>query len=278
LNRILVIDGYNMIHRCRFQWGGGDAEGEFQIVYNFFRIIKPLLLHFSPDKVYFTFDGSPVSRLRMFPEYKANRRRDDPESADYWASFSRQKDIIYSLLRKDFPLTVVGHPDNEADDVIYFVVKNMHFDDDVVVVSSDTDFIQILNEFPNNVRLWNPIAKKYRENTDYDYVSWKAMVGDRADNIPGVSRIGKKTASKILNQPSELESRLLDESFRKAYELSYSLIKLADLSSVSSEIVFSDSSFNREKIIESFERMGFSSILDEPYGEEFFKVFEDLLR
>jgi DNA polymerase-1 len=278
LNRILIIDGYNMIHRSRFQWGGGDAEGEYQIVYNLFRILKPLLLQFGPDKVYFTFDGSPVSRLKMFPEYKANRKRDDPESADYWESFSRQKSIIYSLLGEHFPITVVGHSENEADDVIYFLVKNMHFDDEVVVVSSDTDFIQILNEFPNNVRLWNPISKKYRENTDYDYVSWKAMVGDRSDNIPGVSRIGKKTASKILRDPDELEARLLDESFRSAYELSYSLIKLVDLSSVSSEITFLNSCLNKDKIVESFERMGFSSILEEPYGEEFFKAFEDLLK
>ena len=37
--KVLIIDGYNMIHRCRFQWGGGKAIGEFQIVYNFFRTL-----------------------------------------------------------------------------------------------------------------------------------------------------------------------------------------------------------------------------------------------
>ena len=275
--RILIIDGYNMIHRCRFQWGGGVAEGEHQIVYNFFRILKPMVSQFLPDKVYFTFDGKPVARLEQFPEYKANRKRDDdPEAVAYWKSFSRQKEIIYSLLSDHFPITVVGHSENEADDVIYHLAKLKHSGDEVIVASSDTDFIQLLNEFPDNVRLWNPIAKNYRENTDYDYVSWKAMVGDRADNIPGVSRIGKKTASKILTSDGELESRMKVATFREPYELSYSLIKLSDLSDISSEISYSSSCLNQEKIVQSFIGMDFSSILAEPYGDEFFKIFKAL--
>ena len=96
-----------------------------------------------------------------------------------------------------------------------------HLDDNTVILSSDTDFIQILNLYPDNVKLYNPISKSYRQNTDYDYVAWKAMVGDRADNIPGVKGIGKKTANKILSTEGELSKRLKNpflEDFCKAID------------------------------------------------------------
>ena len=56
---ILLIDSYNLIHRSRFDWGGGVAVGDHQITYNFLKSIKPILEKFSPKKVYWMLNYRP---------------------------------------------------------------------------------------------------------------------------------------------------------------------------------------------------------------------------
>lgn len=279
-NKILIIDGYNMIHRARFQWGGGVAKGANQIVYNFFRVLKSTLAQFSPDIVYFPLDGVPKVRVELDPSYKANRRIDesDPEVVAYWQYFRAQKREIIRSLRENYPIRVVYHPENECDDLIYYLIKHHHSYDDVTIVSSDTDFIQILNEFEDNIKLYNPVSKKYREDTGYDYVSWKAMVGDKADNIPGVRGIGKVGAEKILLKQGALEEKLLSDKFREQYESSYNLIKFLDLKEEESNILITSSDFDANAIESDFDLMGFKSMLKEDYFESYEKEFTRLKR
>ena len=270
---VMIIDAYNMIHRCRFQWGGGKALGENQIIYNFFRTLKATVAQFKPDKVYFPLDGKPSARLEAYPEYKATRTTitDDPEELAYWASFKRQKRAIIKMVKEFLPITVMYHPEYECDDIVLHIVRNYHPNDDVLIVSSDTDFIQILNEFPDSVQLFNPVTSLYRENTDYDYVSWKAMVGDKADNIPGVKGIGKKTASKILSLEGELGRRMSDENFSSAYNASYNLIKLLPVDTAGLEVTVAG--FDEMGINEMFESLGFSSMLKDSYRNSFSSTF-----
>ena len=270
---VMIIDAYNMIHRSRFQWGGGNALGENQIVYNFLRTLKATVSQFQPDIVYFPLDGKPATRLAMYPEYKGTRKTEttDPEEIAYWASFKRQKNFIIDLVRRSLPFTTLYHPQYECDDLVLHIVEEIHPSDDVLIISSDTDFIQILNNFPDTVQLFNPISSSYRQNTDYDYVSWKAMVGDKADNIPGVKGIGKKTASKILSTEGELEKRLEDSKFHNEYHASYELIRLLPVDTDELEVVSSE--FNEEDIKTSFKEMGFESMLKEPYYSGFVSTF-----
>jgi DNA polymerase-1 len=276
--KVLIIDGYNMIHRARFEWGSRLATGENQIIYNFFRLLKSSVEMFSPDVVYFPLDGKPVKRLELYEDYKANRIEKDPtkEEIAYWESFHNQKRKIINLLRENHPVRVMYHPEQEGDDLVYFAIKQYHYSDDVVILSSDTDFIQILNEFPDNVSLYNPIAKKYRENTEYDYVSWKAMVGDKADNIPGVKGIGKKTAEKILLKKGGLDDRLADLNFKSQYEKSYELIKFADLSDIKDQVIISSSELDIDSIESAFYNMGFNSMVKESYLDKYKKTFSSL--
>jgi len=280
MKKILIVDAYNMIHRCRFNWGGGQSTGEYQIVFNFFRALKATVDKFEPDIVYFPLDGKPKARLDISDTYEANRaiETEDPEVIAYWDSFHRQKRIIIEVVKKWFPVITAYHPYFECDDIIYHLVKVHHSSDDITIVSNDTDFIQILNEFPNQVKLWNPVGSKYRENTGYDYVAWKSMVGDRSDNIPGVKGIGKKTATKILEKTGELEKRLEDSLFRERFNKSYSLIKLNDMRNEVDEIqYFTGNKLHIGSIVESFDHMGFRSILKEPYFGKFKEVFSKLL-
>ena len=269
--KVLMLDAYNMIHRCRFRFGGGkeDLEG-WTMVYNFFNVIKATIEEYSADKVYFVLDGKPKARKEIYPEYKANRKinEQDPEEVLYWENFHRQKRKIISLAKENLPITVVYHPDEEADDVIYHLCKTKcSSNDDIVIISSDSDYIQIINEM-ENVRLYNPVSKKYRSKTEYDYVSWKAMVGDRADNIPGVPRIGKVTAEKILKNGS-LSERLLDQKFKDNYTIGYNLIKMRNLEAQEETIQYWQGELVRDVLEKEFSDMLFNSLLKNGYIDKF---------
>ena len=275
--KVLLLDGYNMLHRCRFNWGGGKAEGEHQITYNFMRLLKSTIDDFKPDDVYFVIDGKPVKRLEAFPAYKENRREEitDPEEIAYWESYHRQKRNCLKFLREDLPVITAYHKDYEADDVIYHLAKNKFTsDDEVIIISSDTDYIQVCSEL-DYVKLFNPIKREYREAPEYDYVSWKAMVGDRSDNIPGVYRIGKVKAEKILKN-GELQDKLKEETFRSQYEEAYSLIKLDDMSDVN-DIEYTEKLFNLDLLKEEFQTMEFQSMLEESYLSDYEDTFKTLL-
>ena len=160
---ILVLDGYNLFHRAR----SGFTKGDYPVVFNFFRSLKPLVEKFEPTRVYITLEGEPKRQLAMLPSYKANRivdRTTEEGEKKHLAlvEFHRQKDIIIDLLEKHFPLSVLQHPDFEGDDVIYNVVKNASAAVDFVVVSSDSDFTQLLQDF-HNVRVFNKITNAYVE-------------------------------------------------------------------------------------------------------------------
>lgn len=179
----LIIDGMNFMHRAR----SGFQAGDYHVVYNFVRNLKAIVERFGPDRVVLTLEGHPHHRFALLPEYKANRAIDQTteEGAAKHRSlldFFRQVDAIVGLLQH-LPVSVMQQRDHEADDLIHNVVKNASTAGDFIVVSSDSDFIQLLQRF-SNVRLYNPIKKAFVESPDHDYVFWKALRGDASDNVP----------------------------------------------------------------------------------------------
>ena len=69
------------------------------------------------------------------------------------------------ILNEFFPITLVKHEDYECDDVIgYLADKYNKNNNEVTIISSDTDFIQCIRE---NIKLYNPVRKKYLEKTEY---------------------------------------------------------------------------------------------------------------
>ena len=238
------------------------------------RLLKSTIDDFMPDKVYFVIDGKPANRLEMYPEYKANRREEitDPEEIAYWESYHRQKRICLKYVKECLPVYSAYHKDYEGDDVIYTLAKNTSSEDEVIIISSDTDFIQVVQELPQ-VKLFNPIKREYRSVPEYNYLSWKSMVGDRSDNIKGVPKIGKVRAEKILKN-GELSERLEEETFKQAYEQSYSLIKLLDVSTEEWEV--GKASFDIDTLEVGFKEMLFEFMLEESYLESYKDTFNSL--
>lgn len=275
--QILIIDGANLLHRAR----SGFQLGDFNVVFNLFRALKPLIEQFKPDRVYFTLEGAPRRQLELLPEYKANRTIDQttPDGKDKYKSledFWRQKRLVVDLLEKNFPFSVVQHPDFEADDTIYNLIKNGSVAAEWTVVSSDTDFIQLLQEFPN-VKLYNPIAKAFVEAPDYDYVSWKSLRGDGSDNIPGLDGVGDKTAEDLLGDFDRLSALFEDRSKAQQFERNMQLIRLSAWTDEEAmRMASSEPRRDWDAVKAAFEGWGFKSMLKDSYWEKFVAAFDTL--
>lgn len=204
---ILVVDFLNLMHRARANFIGGEHAA----TYNFFRQFRALVEQFEPTRVYVVAEGRPVKRFNVLSEYKANRviTPDDPRAADM-IKFFKQVDEVRALIEKHFPVSFVRHPRHEADDTIANLVYRSSSSAEFVIVSSDSDFVQLVQTH-KNVKLYNPVKKCFVEPPEaYDYVTWKALRGDPTDNVPGLKGIGDRTAEKLASAENEGRIDLLD--------------------------------------------------------------------
>ena len=250
-----------MIHRVRHGFGQGDHI----MTYGFFRALKSEITKHAADKVYVVSEGYPVHRYELNPSYKGTRRNDRDDG------FYRQKDDIFKICSY-LPVTCIMHPDYECDDVIGYICENSGKNDNVTIVSTDSDFIQLLEL--ENVNLWNPIKKKFIEKWPVDYVSWKSLVGDKSDNIPGVKGIGSKRAFKILENKRLFDEFMADDFNKAVFDNCYKQIKLAKLDESLLNWVINDYRFNEEKLKESFTRRSFKSII----GKSWYKWTDTMER
>jgi DNA polymerase-1 len=145
---------------------------------------------------------------------------------------------------------------NEADDLIASIVSKCTNEYQYIIVSTDTDFMQLIN---NNVFLYVPrdkksvlynreeVIKKYNVLPE-KYIMFKSLVGDKSDNIKGIKGIGNITATKILkynsiqefivNNPNSRFSNILISS-KKLITKNRQLIELNKFISTS-EIIFNE--------------------------------------
>lgn len=212
--RILLLDAHNLFHRSRH----GFDSGVDRVTYNFFNSFKSLLFRFKPDLVYLVLEGEPKKNKELLPEYKADR---EPSPDDFVIQCRQIKTLLMMT-----PVIQVRHPDFECDDVLYTIAVDKHPNDDIVIVSTDSDFIQVLRQH-RNISLWNPVKKIFVAKPDYDYVIWKALRGDKTDNVPSVRRgLNDEKAFEIIQTPGMLELLREEPQFEEKFQRNLSLIKL----------------------------------------------------
>lgn len=272
---ILVLDGANLLHRAR----SGFTLGEHHVAFNFFRGLRPIIDKFKPTRVYMALEGVPKRQLTLLPDYKANRTLDPaaPDAAvkltslqDFW----RQKARVIALLKAHFPISVMWHPDFEGDDVIGNIVGSSSSTSDFVVVSTDTDFIQLVRP---NVRLYNPVTKLFVEApVGYDYCVWKALRGDPGDNVPGL--MSDKQAIKLLTDPeASLTLEGLNEAQRAQFERNHAIIQFHQWSPAEAALMNSSApTRDWERVKVQFNAWEFKSITRDGAWEKFIAPFETL--
>jgi DNA polymerase-1 len=269
----LIIDGMNFAWRSKVWGPARDAPG-----FIFFRNLKALVELHSPDQVWYVLEGYPQARHDLAPAYKANRilASGDPklqERKDFMTEIRAAVDVMAAHL----PISTVRHPRWECDDTIYNLVKKaLQYESEVIVSSSDSDFIQLIQDFPT-VKLWNHTKKVYVESPDYDYVTWKALRGDGSDNIKGVKGVGDKTAQKLMADQDSLIDFLTEDSNRAQFERNVSLIRFHEFSEEErTQIEHTRGSFNPDYLRNYFESCGYPSMLSETYWPKFVATFERL--
>ena len=264
--KVLLLDAYNLIYRAK----SGFMKGDYPVVYNFFRGLRPLIEKHNPDKVYFVLEGNPEFRKTINTAYKANRSNNDRH-------FHEQKAQIIEMVKQCLPITSVRHPNLECDDTIATLVKvHCTQGDDCVIVSGDSDFYQLLNYF-ENCKIYHPIKKTFIEKPDYDYVTWKALRGDATDNISGIPGCGDKTATKLVKDQQLMTEYLSKDPIRQQiFERNVNLIRLVDFSDDLSVLESNDGSADWEELSDLFSEMGFDSMLKEKTWNKYVQTFGGL--
>jgi len=280
-SHVLIIDGQNFLHRAR----SGFNLGDHSVVFNFFRNLRSQIELHQPTKVFFCLEGHPKKRYELFPDYKANRKIDfnssDPDvmkKAKEMKKFFAQADIVIEMLKKHMPISVARHDDFECDDVIYNLIKNDTTRTPTTVVSNDSDFTQLLNEF-QHVKIYNPMKKTYVETPAYDYVFWKALRGDGSDNIPGLPGFTDKKAEKValVKDKISLQEVFNDEKLLNAFMRNSDLIKFHTWSEdETSQMTISSPTKDWSWIANKFEEYKFQSLLKEPTWTKFIETFDHL--
>ena len=263
--KVLFLDAYNLIHRAR----SGFTRGDYPVIYNFFRGVRPLIEKFSPDKVYFVLEGNPEFRKNLSAgTYKQGRKNPGD-------SFHRQKAAIINLVIECLPFETVRHPHLECDDTIA-TLAYVHASkgDECTVVSSDSDFIQLLNTV--NISLYNPVKKKFIDKPEYDYVVWKALRGDMTDNIKGLPGVGDKTAEKLIKNEDLLRECLHKPGNLEIFQKNVNLIRLVDFSNDLGTLEYKTGTVDFPGLKKSFTEMGFESMTKEGTWEKYTKTFEGI--
>ena len=212
-DKIVLIDGHSILNRAFY--GVPDltnSEGlHTNAVYGFLNIMFKILDEEKPEYLTVTFDvHAPTFRHEMFADYKGTRK---PMAEE----LRQQVPVIKDVLRA-MHIEVIEKAGLEADDLLGTLShrceeKGM----DVSIISGDRDTLQLATE---HIKVRIPKTKQGKtEVEDYyaadvqerygvtpkEFIDVKALMGDTADNIPGVPGVGEKTATKIITQYHSIE-------------------------------------------------------------------------
>ena len=186
-------------------------------------------------------DGSNSWRKRVFPQYKAHRKKARAESTMDWDLFFTYLNQIREEIQANFPYKFVHIAGVEADDVIGTLVEQtQEFGkaEPVMIVSSDGDFIQLQKY--KNVKQFSPIQKKIIANSNAKLYLFEHIIrGDKGDGIPNIlsddnaivdgvrqSPITQKKLDAWLAKAEDLKSVMDDTTYRN-FQRNQQLIDLA---------------------------------------------------
>ena len=212
-SKIVLIDGHSILNRAFYGLPDlTNAEGlHTNAIYGFLTIMFKLLEEEKPEYLTVAFDvHAPTFRHKMYAEYKGTRK---PMADELRQQVPAIKEVLHAMGVKTIECAGL-----EADDLIGTLSNRCENEGmEVTVISGDRDLLQLATE---HVKIRIPKTKQGKtEIEDYyakdveeryqvtpkEFIDLKALMGDTADNIPGVPSIGEKTATKIITQYHSIE-------------------------------------------------------------------------
>lgn len=212
--KLVLMDGHSILNRAFF--GIPDltnSEGlHTNAVYGFLNIMFKILEEEKPDYLTVAFDvPQPTFRHEMFAEYKGTRK---PMATELREQVPLMKEMLSAM-----GVTVIEKGGYEADDLLGTIAKSSEEQGlEVSVVSGDRDLLQLASEhikirIPKTKKTGTEIEDYYARDvvekyqvTPEQFIDVKALMGDTADNIPGVPGIGEKTATALIVQYGSIEN------------------------------------------------------------------------
>ncbi|MBG0791867.1 MAG: DNA polymerase I [Desulfovibrionaceae bacterium] len=199
---VYLIDGTALLYRAFYARADLSRSDGFptNAINTVMRVLMNLLKDERPDHVAFLMDGKgPTFRNKVYDEYKANRPPMPEPLADQVEPVRRGVQLL------GIPLLVTDGV--EADDCICALANKYKADRPVVILASDKDIKQCLD---SNVVMVSQHGRKetihtlesFREAEGMEPDTWpdfQAVIGDSADNIPGIPKVGPVTARKIFD-------------------------------------------------------------------------------
>lgn len=233
---IMLVDALNVFTRHFTANPTFSAHGQpMGGVVGFMYALRILVEEQCPQRAIIVWEGGGSTRRRqLYPEYKARRRpvrlnrsiyEDLPNTVE------NRDDQIRALVGclKHVPVCQLYVSDCEADDVIAYLTRTHYRDNDKLIVSSDKDYYQLLDD---RTKIFRPGKKVYVTKQSMleefgispgNFPLAKAICGDDSDNIPGVKGIGFKTVAKrfpAMADDAEFDIDLLMTESRKQSETS----------------------------------------------------------
>jgi DNA polymerase-1 len=283
---LILIDGHALAYRTYFALTamGGDnsrwttKSGEPTAgTYGFASVLLNILERDRPDYLAVSFDVGATFRDELFSDYKGTRDKMPDD-------LSVQIDRIMELVRV-FRIPVLTAEGYEADDVLGTVARQAAAQDVAVkIVTGDRDLLQLAAE---RITI-NLSGQKLSEAKDYgpaevherfgltpeQYIHFKALVGDKSDNIPGVAGVGEKTAAELIQKYDTIANLYahLDEvpnRFKNKLEAGRAMAELSlKLSTIVTDVPIEFSleqcvagQYDRQEVVDLFRVLEFNSLL-----------------
>ena len=243
MEKLVLIDGHSILNRAFY--GVPDLTNSAGLhtnaVYGFLNIMFKILEEEKPDYLTVAFDvHAPTFRHEIYKEYKGTRK---PMPQELREQVPVMKEVLNAM-----GIKIMEQAGLEADDILGTLAKRAEkMGMDVSLVSGDRDLLQIATD---RIKIRIPktkggkteiedyyakdVEEKYQVNPK-QFIDLKALMGDTADNIPGVPKIGEKTATGLMVEFGSLENIYvhIEEISKKSVRESLAENRdLADLSKV----------------------------------------------
>lgn len=282
--KLVLIDGHSILNRAFYGLPDlTNAQGQHTGgVYGFLTIMLKVLGEENADYLAVAFDvHAPTFRHELYAEYKGTRKPMPEELRE-------QVPLIKEVLQAMGILTI-EKPGLEADDILGTLAKRGEKDGlEVSLISGDRDLLQIASE---HIKIRIPKTKGGRtEVEDYyakdvkaayqvtpqQFIELKALMGDTADNIPGVPKVGQKTATDLMvsygsikniyAHLEEISKKSIRESLAQHRDLAELSLKLATINTEGEfPFAYEDAALGdlyTDDAYELFQKLAFKNLLD----------------
>ena len=239
--KLVLIDGHSILNRAFYGVPDlSNAEGlHTNAIYGFLNIMFKILEEEKPEYLAVAFDvHAPTFRHKMYEAYKGTRK---PMPEELREQVPVMKEVL-----KAMHITIMEQAGLEADDILGTLAKKAEQDGmEVSLVSGDRDLLQIATD---HIKIRIPKTKQGRtEIEDYyakdvqaayqvtplQFIELKALMGDTTDNIPGVPKVGEKTAQALMVEYGSLDNIYAHVEEISKKSIRESLIEHKDLADLS---------------------------------------------